>query len=415
MTRLETPPRSSSTGLAWLIAALVVAITCLVATWQFSKTPSIGDERFNGPQAQRIQQGDWEADPMIVMPLTYHAVIAGVANVLGVEGMQAYRIISLLLSIPAVFVFHRLCAYLPEPNRAIRTLQFFFLPALFPYFFVVYTDVFSLLLLLLAILLLEKRLDWAAGLLAIASTAVRQNNIIWLAFLMVMIHVRDHGWTLGVAALRSTAARCWTFGVGFALFALFVAINGGIAIGDKSMHPSFKLYSGNLFAALFLCGLFFLPLHLVNIPQACRRVLRHWWWIIPSIIATYCLYQFTFAADNPYNPAMQKLLINKIADSVDIRMDTIRTKFWRFLFFVACASTMLSLAVTPFRSKAHYLLYPASVLFLAPSWLIHARYYIIPFTLFLLFRKGHALWAEAATLLIMIGFAVAVLFFGLAL
>ncbi len=415
MTLLESPRRSLflPPSVASSAVALVVAIVCVIATWQFSKTPSIGDERFNGPQAQRIQQGDWRPDPMIVMPLTYHAVIAGVASALGVEGMQAYRIISLLLCIPSFFVFHQLCSHLAEPSRALRTLQFLFLPVLFPYIFLVYTDALSLLFLLLALLLAQRRVDWAAGLLAIASTAVRQNNIIWLALLTAMIHVRDHGWTLGLTGLRSTAARCWTFGLGFALFALFVAVNGGVAIGDKSMHPSFKLYSGNLFAALFLCGLFFLPLHLANVPSACRWALRHWWWIIPAIVAIYVLYQFTFAADNPYNPAMQKLLINKIADSVDIRMDTTRTKFWRFLFYVACAATILSLAVTPLRDKACYLLYPASIVFLAPSWLIHGRYYIIPFTLFLLLRKGHAVWAEVATLLIMIGFAVATLFFGL--
>jgi alpha-1,2-glucosyltransferase len=37
--------------------------------------------------------------------------------------------------------------------------------------------------------------------------------------------------------------------------------------------------------------------------------------------------------------------------------------------------------------REHYLLCPATILFLAPSWLIEQRYTLIPFSFFLLFRR----------------------------
>ena len=407
MTSLESNlPRSGTPRPVQLAIIFVVVSVCVLAIWQFSHAPSIGDERFNGPQAQRIQQGDWTPDPLIVMPITYHAVVAGIARVFGVEGMQAYRIISVLLCIPAVLVFHLLGAHLSEPCRSLRTLQFFFLPVLFPYWFLVYTDAFSLLLLLLAFLMAQKRVDWAAGLFAIASTAVRQNNIIWLGLLLVLNHVRDHGWSLSAANLRSTLWRGWTFCLGIGLFAVFVVVNGGLAIGDKTMHPSFKLYSGNVFSAIFLLGVIFLPLHVTNLPSVGRLIGKHWW-ILPALVVTFFVFHLTFATDNPYHLAMQKLFINRVTTSVD------RSFVWRIMFFAACAATLVSLAVTPLRSRGHLLLYPATILFLAPSWLIHARYYMIPFTLLLVFRKEDRTAVEIGNLIIMIGFAVAMLFFGL--
>jgi alpha-1,2-glucosyltransferase len=46
------------------------------------------------------------------------------------------------------------------------------------------------------------------------------------------------------------------------------------------------------------------------------------------------------------------------------------------------------------QQKAFLLLYPATVLALLPIWMIEQRYYLAPFTLFLLFRKAEAPWLE---------------------
>ena len=57
------------------------------------------------------------------------------------------------------------------------------------------------------------------------------------------------------------------------------------------------------------------------------------------------------------------------------------------LLFLPIAYSFLSLFVTEFKRKSFYLLYLFSFLFLLPSWLIEQRYYLIPFSLFILFKK----------------------------
>ena len=72
--------------------------------------------------------------------------------------------------------------------------------------------------------------------------------------------------------------------------------------------------------------------------------------------------------------------------------------------YAAVAWTVLSLAVTPLVRPQYLLLYPFTVLFLVPSWLVEQRYTLIPFTLFLLMRRPASAPVELATWLWMLPF-----------
>ena len=56
---------------------------------------------------------------------------------------------------------------------------------------------------------------------------------------------------------------------------------------------------------------------------------------------------------------------------------------------------LISIPSIRLKRRAELLLYPMTLLFLFPSWLIEHRYYIIPFSLFLLLREQESERAEA--------------------
>jgi alpha-1,2-glucosyltransferase len=82
------------------------------------------------------------------------------------------------------------------------------------------------------------------------------------------------------------------------------------------------------------------------------------------------------------------------------------------LFFLPIAFSIMSLSVTTLRNKSYYLLYPFTVLFLVPSWLIEQRYYIVPFSLFILFKNEKSRLVEYSTIAMYI-VTSALLFYGI--
>jgi hypothetical protein len=66
--------------------------------------------------------------------------------------------------------------------------------------------------------------------------------------------------------------------------------------------------------------------------------------------------------------------------------------------FGLIALSLLSLIVTPLRGRANYWLYPVTVLALLPVSLIEQRYYIVPFTLLMLFRQPKSFATELTLL-----------------
>jgi hypothetical protein len=50
--------------------------------------------------------------------------------------------------------------------------------------------------------------------------------------------------------------------------------------------------------------------------------------------------------------------------------------------------------VSPLRSSTYYWLFPISLLALLPVSLVEQRYYIVPFSLWMLFRVPQKMWIE---------------------
>jgi alpha-1,2-glucosyltransferase len=244
-------------------------------------------------------------------------------------------------------------------------------------FFLIYTDITSLLFVLLMVLSAVKKRPRQAGLFGLISCLIRQNNVVWVAFVLVWSYVDENGWTW--APIKQTLVKYWLFLLTGTLFVVFVFANGGVAIGDKSAHPVSAVHLGNVFFLMFLSFFLFLPLFWARRHEALSPM-RTWpaWLGVGVLFATFWL---GFSVDHPYNTQEGDRFMR---NAVLIFFSS--TALSKFSFFVPVALAMLSLRVVRLRSH-WWLLYPFTILFLLPAWLIEQRYYLIPLSLFLLARE----------------------------
>ena len=98
-----------------------------------------------------------------------------------------------------------------------------------------------------------------------------------------------------------------------------------------------------------------------------------------ALVVALAVFWSGFAADHPYN-----------ADNLFVRnhiLEWAKTSWThRLAFFLPVAITCVSLPSVRLSSGG-WLVYPATVAFLLPSWLIEQRYYLIPFALLLADRE----------------------------
>lgn len=337
-----------------------------------------GDEGYHFEQIEYFLDGQYRVTSSLTTIPGYHVVMALASRMMGEESIVFYRTVNLLFAFASIVVFFLTAQAIHKKTSLAKTFQYVFLPILFPFFFLLYTDVLSLLLMLLALLAYEKRNVPASAVFAALSVIVRQNNIVWFAFLFAAMlpHVKASD-----ISRKEFIESAVLFGIGFILFAVFMQINGGIAIGDKGSHPFPSLHLGNVYFLLFLCGILFLPMHLGNLRNIFRE-LRSNRFAPAILVAFFVVGMLTFVSTHGYNQGLDSVFLrNKILSYFTL------TPLLKTLFFIPTTLAFLSLLVTPLRKPVYYLLYPATVLYLLPSWLIEQRYYFIPFVFFLLFRR----------------------------
>jgi alpha-1,2-glucosyltransferase len=128
---------------------------------------------------------------------------------------------------------------------------------------------------------------------------------------------------------------------------------------------------------LFVSGVLFLPLWWGHRQATWARLRRPVTWAV--LAAMFALFWFAFAADHPYNKET-----NFLRNQILLWATASHTH--RLLFFLPVAVTCLSLPSLRLPPGG-WLVYPATVAFLLPSWLIEQRYYLIPLALVLADRE----------------------------
>jgi alpha-1,2-glucosyltransferase len=351
----------------------------------------IADELIHLPQIQSFMSGSLALNGIVAMPPGFHCTVASIASILKLQNLTELRLINAVITLICPILFWIYLRLDEAQYPSIRSTQFLLSPIIWPFFFLLYTDLSSLLLLLIGLILIKQGNLILAVVICTISLAFRQNNIFWIALLwLVAIYNFYESASLSInknalitlktlkqliQPLKKTAL----FLIPFFAFGIFVYLNGGVAMGNKGLHKASGIYPTQIFFCFLVLWIVLLPLHIYNLPAILTLVFKHKI-IILGLIILAILYKFSFDISHPYNFPSDYFIRNWMLYKLKDR------PIWFLLAFLPMAWALLSIAVTKLKMPGYYWLYPISLISLLPVHLIEQRYYIVPLTLFLLFR-----------------------------
>lgn len=403
---LQSPQQHSPIPLAEsrptiLILGIAIGLVYAAAMALSFAGATRGDEVYHYAQIQLFLHGEWRVlDQYLTTIPGYHAVVALTLRVVGLESLGAARAVNAAIGLVAAAGFLALRRRLWPGTESLATAQFLALPILAPLFFLVYTDVLALALILWAVVAMLADRHWWSALALLGVVLVRQNDVIWAGFVVAVA-----AWPLfrerGVAALRELLLPFSPYAIPMCAFVAFWAWNGSISLshGQAALHP-LTLRLGNPFFVLLLAGVLF-PLQILAGLRDCAAQMRAQPWLLTLPIAGFVLFWFGFHADNPYNGALPDFIPR---NALLLKFDSDST--WRAGAGVAMMLAASGLASTTLRPPGAWWLYPFATLFLAASWLIEQRYAIVPVVLWLAFREHRSPRIEIATLALWLVVAV---------
>ena len=196
---MTLPPKSAATAqprtdassiILWLLAPFALALGYAVIT---RLAVGIGDEDVHRFQIDWFLQGRYELfEHVTVLPL-YHLVVAALAQFSGLTSLNGLRFVHMVFAAAAIPAFFALCRALYPAQAAGRTAQFMFIPILFPLFFLTYTDLPALAFTFLMLERTFRRKYLWAAVFALLAVAMRQPNIVWVAFALGLVALQVTG------------------------------------------------------------------------------------------------------------------------------------------------------------------------------------------------------------------------------
>jgi alpha-1,2-glucosyltransferase len=363
--------------------------------------PVRGDEVYHYAQIHLFLQGDLRIlDRYLTTIPGYHAVVALLLRVTGQDSLGAARAANALLGLVAAAGFLALRRRLWPGTEALATAQFLVLPILAPLFFLVYTDVLALALVLWAFVAMQAGRHRGSALALLGVVLVRQNDVVWCGLAALVA-----AWPLlrerGGAAAGALVARLWPYAIPIIAFLAFWAWNGSISLSHEqaALHP-LTLRLGNPFFALLLAAVL-LPLQTLQGLRTYAIDARARPWLLAVPAAVFALYWWGFHADNLYNTALPDFLPR---NALLLKLD--HQPAWRAIAGGVIVLAACGLGHTALRPRGALWLYPFAALFLAASWLIEQRYAVVPMVLWLAFREQSSRRIEYATLALWLVLAV---------
>ena len=389
-----------------LLILLAIGIVMIILMSMVLPMEMIADELYHLSQIMLFKSSNYLIIPELTMPPTYHLLIGGLSKVLGVDTFSGIRMVSASISFMAVILAWIYLNIEKSSFPLLRSFQLFFSPLLWPVYWVLYTDIPSLITTILSLILLVSQRYFLSALVCLISLCFRQHNIFWVLLIWLMAMIQTGCWTRLLEVFKSSAqslvkkameatrkclASTGMYLIPMISFMVFIYINGGIALGDRQSQTFGGVYLLQIFSCLFVLGLVLLPLHLSNIFKILVLLKKHYWLLI-LMGALFYFYMKTFRIVHPHNFPSDYFLRNWLLYFLDGHFR------YKVAAFGLIALSLLSLIVTSLRGRANYWLYPVTVLALLPVSLIEQRYYIVPFTLLMLFRQPKSLATELTLL-----------------
>jgi alpha-1,2-glucosyltransferase len=234
----------------WTFIQYLVSV--MLAIWAFREVnahvkEAYLDEVFHIPQTQRYCQGDFSYwDDKITTPPGLYLLAFGLQKLTSfipwtnsdpcsVINLRAVNLGGVVLMVPLV-ITNIIPARTPRDMGIL--IGSFPLMAFFSNLF--YTDVWSTIFVLAALNVGMRRMYILSAFLAFISLWFRQTNVVWAAFLTSLFLIDRNAGNFGFVDFLLAGVRSWDITIPYSLvalcFAVFIKLNGGITLGDKSNH-----------------------------------------------------------------------------------------------------------------------------------------------------------------------------------
>ncbi|MEY4579177.1 MAG: hypothetical protein RL701_3880 [Pseudomonadota bacterium] len=369
---------------------LAIAFLLAQTIWTFHAIAPMrvySDEFHHTPQIQQFCAGHYTISRSLPMLPGYHALNAAAASVThdcSLRGMRRFSAACALLTTLTAFL---ILTHFKSQYALSRALSFHFIPFLFPYAFIVYTDVTALLFGLLVVWLTCKERWVLAGSVGSLGILVRQTNLVMLGFTLFMA-LRPVDLE---ASLRQNVLdyfkRSATSLAGIAGFAVFAVLNHGVTLGNAAAFHQPGLHVANVYFTLGLLACTSLPVVWSTLWR--RQTLLLSTGFLTALLAAFVLYMRSFAVTHPWNITPQHFVRNAILAWATA------SYLSKMLFFIPIALGFALVASTKLVKPSLWLWVPLSCALLLPQSLIEQRYSLLPIALWSLFRKDTTPGAEA--------------------
>jgi len=390
----DTP---AGTWLLGVLCGLLYAAATVAVRWK----PAYTDETTHFAQIWLFAHGQWRVLPELTTIPGYHLVSAGLLYLFGDVSLQGARMLSAAFGLLAAAGFHAVRTRLWPGTQSLATVQFLVLPILVPLYFLAYTDVFALALLLWATWACVCARHWLAAALLVALVCVRQHEVVWTG-LLAAFALRDAGLRDALRDWRRVVPTILPYALPVAGFLVFWCWNGSISLSHSqaALHPDLSLHAGNVLFALVVAGVL-LPLQTAQgFARAAHAIARRPL-LGALVVALLFGFWFLFRADNPYNGAFPQFYLHNRLPLLIEQRPWIRSIASMVATAAACA-----FAATPLRPLRGRWLFAFATLFLAASWLVELRYVAVPLVLWLAMREHRSRAVEVATFALWLALAV---------
>lgn len=360
-----------------LILILVICFIIGMTLWISVKGKNfiMDEDEGHGANINYYVTGEYDkVIEKLTMPPTYHIIIGSISKMFKINTPGGYRLINFLILLFCLIpVFYISCNF-----NVLRTLQFFFFPIMFMFYFLLYTDLFSLFLILLSFLLLTKNSYYLSSLSSLFAIFVRQDNLIWALFFCSYIYFKEQRATSKEQRVKKYFKKIIGYLISILILLIYILYRGKLVLGDNIQHP-IGVHFGNVWFSLFVFFLMFFPIILSHIKYIKNYVMNRKKPYLLILIIAFLFCFISFTNKHFYNHE-RGFWFNEVLLSTD-------NIFFRIFFVIAICVSLSYFLTLKYKDTEKYLLYPFSIIFLSLSLLIDPRYYFIPFTFFLIFRK----------------------------
>jgi alpha-1,2-glucosyltransferase len=181
MSNLFTQIQSKS-----LFTLTGIGIVMLMVMSSILPMEMIADELSHLAQIALFKASSYSSIPSLAMPRTYHLLVGEAVKLLQIDNFSGIRIVSSAISFMTVILAWTYYKDQKSPFILLQSLQLFFSPLLWPFYWLLYSDIPSLIFTVLSLILFVKQRYALSAFACSISLLFRQHNIFWVLLIWLM-------------------------------------------------------------------------------------------------------------------------------------------------------------------------------------------------------------------------------------